>query len=185
MIDPGAYDQNGLTILPKGITLEGKGPASHQTRHQGDVALGGLRHLRSEQMGQLYQTCVTPIVDYASTVWHDPLQDKPHLRHYTVQGTVLSRILSPFRAVETTVLKAEALILPTHLRLRHRAQRTIARLHSLPRDHPIWSALSGVWNSTNNVGSYASFPLAEALKTMDVGRLNQRETTDPPGTYLL
>ena len=44
------------------------------------IALIGLRHLRPEQMRQLYQACVTPIVDYASTVWHDPLRDKTHLR---------------------------------------------------------------------------------------------------------
>lgn len=31
----------------------------------------------------------------------------------------------------------------------------------------------------NNVGSYARFPLAEALKTMDVDRLRELETIDP------
>jgi hypothetical protein len=36
------------------------------------IALGRLRYLRPEQMRQLYQACVTPAVDYASTVWHDP-----------------------------------------------------------------------------------------------------------------
>jgi len=57
------------------------------------LALCGLRHLRPEQMRQLYQACVAPIVDYASTVWHDPLRDKVHLRHLnTVQRTVLIRI---------------------------------------------------------------------------------------------
>ena len=144
------------------------------------LALSGLRHLRPEQMRQLYQACVTPIVDYASTVWHDPLRDKTHLRHLnTVQRTVLIRILSAFRTVATTTLEVEAHILPTHLRLRHRAQRTIARLHTLPRVHPIWSALSRAQKRRNNVGSYARFPLAEALKTMDVDRLKELETIDP------
>ncbi|KAJ5138858.1 uncharacterized protein N7515_003706 [Penicillium bovifimosum] len=144
------------------------------------IALSGLRHLRPEQMRQLYQACVAPIVDYASTVWHDPLRDKVHIRHLnTVQRTVLIRILSAFRTVATATLEVEAYILPTHLRLRHRAQRTIARLHTLPRDHPIWSALSRAQNRRNNVGSYARFPLAEALKTMDVDRLNELETIDP------
>lgn len=94
--------------------------------------------LRPEQMRQLYQTCVAPVVDYASTVWHDPLRDKTHLRHLnTVQRTLLIRILSAFRTVATSTLEVEAYVLPTHLRLRHRAQRTIARLHTLPRDHPV------------------------------------------------
>ena len=144
------------------------------------IALSGLRHLRPEQMRQLYQVCVTPIIDYASTVWHDPLRDKTHLRHLnTVQRTALIRILSAFRTVATATLEVEAHILPTHLRLRHRAQRTIARLYTLPRDHPIWSALPRAQNRRNNIGSYARFPLAEALKTMDVDRLNELETIDP------
>ncbi|KAJ5876421.1 reverse transcriptase [Penicillium soppii] len=144
------------------------------------IALSGLRHLRPEQMRQLYQACVAPIVDYASTVWHDPLRDKVHLRHLnTVQRTVLIRILSAFRTVATATLEVEAHILPTHLRLRYRAQRTIARLHTLPRDHPIWNALARAQNRRNNVGSYARFPLAEAMKTMDVDRLNELEIIDP------
>ncbi|KAJ6004638.1 hypothetical protein N7540_013007 [Penicillium herquei] len=47
-----------------------------------NIALGGLRHLRPEQMRQLYEACVAPVIDYASTVWHDPLRDKTHLRTY-------------------------------------------------------------------------------------------------------
>jgi ribonuclease HI len=144
------------------------------------IAVGGLRHLRPEQMHQLYRACVTPVVDYASTVWHDPLRDKTHLRHLnSVQRISLIRILSAFRTVATTTLEVEAHILPTHLRLRHRAQNTIARLHTLPREHPIWSALSRAQKRRNNIGSYARFPLAEALKTMNVDRLNDLETIDP------
>ncbi|KAJ5608329.1 hypothetical protein N7537_004948 [Penicillium hordei] len=90
------------------------------------IALNGLRHLRPEQMRQLYQACVTPVVGYASTIWHDPLRDKTHLRHlHTVQRTALVRILSAFRTVATTALEMEVHVLPTHLRLRRRAQRTI------------------------------------------------------------
>ncbi|KAI3094034.1 hypothetical protein CBS147333_10045 [Penicillium roqueforti] len=144
------------------------------------IALCGLRHLRPEQMRQLYQACVTPVVDYASTVWHDPLRDKTHLRHLnTVQRTPLIRTLSAFRTVATATLEVEAHVLPTHLRLRHRAQRTIARLHTLPRDHPVWMALLRAQKRRNNIGSYARFPLAEALKTMDLDRLNELETIDP------
>ncbi|KAK9847341.1 Endonuclease/exonuclease/phosphatase [Penicillium brevicompactum] len=144
------------------------------------VALGGLRHLRPEQMRQLYQPWVTPVADYASTVWHDPLRDKTHLRHLnTVQRTSLVRILSAFRTVATATLEVEAHILPTHLRLRHRAQRTIANLRTLPREHPIWDTLPRAQRHRNNIGSYARFPLAEALKTMDLERLSELETIDP------
>jgi ribonuclease HI len=144
------------------------------------IALSGLRHLRPEQMRQIYQACVTPVVDYSSTVWHDPLRDKTHLRHLnTVQRAPLIRILSAFRTVATTTLEVEAHVLPTHLRLRRRAQHTIARLHTLPRKHPIWSALLRAQRRRNNIGNYARFPLAEALKTMDLQRLDELETIDP------
>jgi hypothetical protein len=70
-------------------------------------------------MRRLYQACVTPVVDYASTVWYDPLRDKTHLRHLnTVYRSSLIRILSLFRTVTTTTLEVEAYVLPTHLRLR-------------------------------------------------------------------
>lgn len=144
------------------------------------IALSGLRHLRPEQMRQLYQACVTPVVDYASTVWHDPLRDKTHLRQLnTIQRASLIRILSAFRTVATTTLEVEAYILPTHLRLRHQAQRTVARLHTLPRDHPIWCALSRAQRRRDNMRSRYRFPLAETLKTMDPSRLATLETIDP------
>ena len=82
--------------------MEGARATSHQTRNQSHCCLDGLRHLRPEQMRQLYQACVTPVVDYASTVWHDPLRDKTHLRQLnTIQRTSLIRILSAFRTVAT------------------------------------------------------------------------------------
>jgi hypothetical protein len=45
-----------------------------------NIALGGLRQLRPEQMRQLYEACVTPIIEYVLTVWHDPLRDKTRQR---------------------------------------------------------------------------------------------------------
>ena len=88
-------------------------------------------------------------------------------------------MLSAFRTVATTTLEVEAHIFPTHLRVRHRAQRTIANLHTLPREHTMWSTLARAQRRRNNIGSYARFPLAEALKTMDLQRLNELETIDP------
>lgn len=147
---------------------------------QANVALGGLRHLRPEQMRQLYEACVTPVVDYASTVWHDPLGDKTHLRHLrTVQRTALIRILSAFRTVVTSTMEVKAHILPTHFRLRHRAQSTITRLHTLPRDHLIWSTLQRAQKRRNNIESYSRFPLAQALKTMNLERLQDLEMIHP------
>ncbi|KAI2867039.1 hypothetical protein CBS11852_11467 [Aspergillus niger] len=145
-----------------------------------NVAIGGLRQLRPEQMRQLHEACVTPVVQYASTVWHDPLRDKTHLRQLrTVQRTALIRILSAFRTVATSTLDVEAYMLPIHLRLRQRAQTTITQLHTLPRKHPIREVLLRARRRRDNVGSHARFPLAEALKTMNLERLDDLEMIDP------
>lgn len=145
-----------------------------------NIALSGLRQLRPEQMRHLYQACITPVVDYASTVWHNPLKDKTHLRLLgTIQRSALIRIFSAFRTVATSTLEVEAHVPPTHLRLRHRAQRTITRLHTLPCDHPIWSALLRAQKRRDNIRSYSRFPLAEALKNMDLERLDRLEAIDP------
>lgn len=94
-----------------------------------NIALGGLRHLRPEQIRQLYQACVTPVLDYASTIWHNPLKDKKHLRLLgTVQRTALIRVLSAFRTVSMPALEVESHILPAHLRLKQRTQTVIACL---------------------------------------------------------
>lgn len=54
------------------------------------IAPAWPRHPRPEKMRQLYQACVTPVVDYACTVWHDPLCDKSHLRHIRQRAAMQS-----------------------------------------------------------------------------------------------
>ncbi|KAI3033203.1 hypothetical protein CBS76997_11321 [Aspergillus niger] len=145
-----------------------------------NIALSGLRHLRPEQMRQLYQACVTPILDYASTVWHNPLRDKIHLRLLeTVQRTALIRILSAFRTVSTAALEVESYILPTHLRLKQRGQIVAARFSTLPDDHPVHQVIRRAKERSTYIGSGARFPLAETLRTMNLGRLQALETIDP------
>lgn len=145
-----------------------------------NVAMGGLRHLRPAQMRQLYQACVAPVVDYASTVWHNPLKDKTHLRVLaTVQRTALTRILSAFKTVATQTLEVEAYALPTRLRLKKRAQNVIASLCTLPSSHPIHDVIARAKRRSRNVGSPPRFPLAETMKTMDLERLDALEAIDP------
>ncbi|KAF4233525.1 hypothetical protein CNMCM6805_009182 [Aspergillus fumigatiaffinis] len=121
-----------------------------------NLSLGGLRHLRPERMRQLYQACVVPIVDYASSVWHNPLRDKIHLRTLgTVQRTALIRILSTFKTI------------------------VAARLSTLPRDHPAHAVVVRAATRSTHVGTGARFPLAETLRTMDLNRLQALETISP------
>lgn len=145
-----------------------------------NIALGGLRHLRPEQMRQLYQACVAPIVDYASTVWHNPLRDKTHLRTLgTVQRTALIRILSAFKTVSTPALEVETHLLPAHLRLKQRAQIVAARLSTLPKDHPGHAVVVRAATRSTHTATGPRLPLAETLRTMDLTRLQALETINP------
>lgn len=145
-----------------------------------NISLAGLRHLRSGQMRQVYQACVTPIMDYASTVWHNPLKDKRHLKWLdTVQRSALIRILSAFRTIATATMEVETYILPTHLRLKQRAQSVIVKLCTLPRSHPMHDVLARARRRRDNVGARCRFPLAESMKTMNVEQLDGLETIDP------
>ncbi|KAI9035055.1 uncharacterized protein KD926_004680 [Aspergillus affinis] len=122
-------------------------------------------------MRQLYQDCVTSIVEYASTVWHNPLKDKIHLKSLRiVQRTALIRILSAFKTVSSVALEAESYILPTYLRLKQRAQILAARLSTLPNDHPARAAVERAKIRSKHIGLGHRFSLAETLKTMDLGR---------------
>ncbi|EED11880.1 hypothetical protein TSTA_110590, partial [Talaromyces stipitatus ATCC 10500] len=133
---------------------------------QVNIALGGLRHLHPEQMRQIYQACVTSIMDYASTVWHNPLKDKIHLR---TLGTTAS----------TAALEVEAYVLPTNLQLKQRAQIVAACLSTLPEDHLGRTVVTQAAKRSTHIGAGPRFPLVETLRTMDLTRIQDLETIDP------
>ena len=116
-------------------------------------------------------------MDYASTVWHNPLKDKTHLRILgTVQQTALIRTLSAIKTVSTTALEIKSHILPTHLQLKQHAQLVAACLSTLPKDHPGKGVLERARIRSNYIKTRSRFPLAETLKTMDLVRLQALET---------
>lgn len=131
-------------------------------------------------MRQIYQAYVLPKLDYASTVWHNPLKDKGHLRVLaSVQRTALLRIISAFRTVATQTLEVECHLLPTHLRLKQRAQDVIAKLCTLLQDHPIVKVIERTKQRVKLKKNYPKFPLAESMKTMKIKELDNLETIDP------
>ena len=144
------------------------------------IGMGGLRHLRPAQMRQIYQACVIPKLDYASTVWYNPFQGREHLRALnTVQRTALIRILSAFRTVATPTLEVECHVTPTRLRLKRRAQEVIMRLCSLPNDHPIFKVIERTKRRTRRRWNYPKFFLAEAMKTMELDQnIDSRQWQD-------
>jgi hypothetical protein len=62
---------NGTTVKPSPMAKLLGVIFDHQLRWKEHVQQAIER--ATKVMRQLYQVCVTPIVDYASTVWHDPL----------------------------------------------------------------------------------------------------------------
>jgi ribonuclease HI len=144
------------------------------------LGMSGLRHLRPAQMRQIYQACVLPKLDYASTVWHNPRKDKGHLRVFgTVQRAALLRIISAFRSVATQSLEVECHILPTHLRLKQRGQDVVSRLCTLPQEHPLAKVMDRVKRRVKRQGTQHRFPLAETMKTMEIRELETLETIEP------
>ena len=176
----------GRTVKLLGVLfddeLRWKGHVQHAVKAATTTALGmgGLRHLRPAQMKQVYQVCVLPKLDYASTVWHKPNKDKGHLRVLdTVQRAALLRIVSAFKTVATRVLEVECHILPTRLRLKKRGQEVVLRLCSLPPTHPLARVMQRVRQRMNRQGTQPRFPLAETSRTIDMGDLESLEIIDP------
>ena len=135
-----------------------------------NITLGGLRQLRPEQIRQLYQAYIALVVDRASTVWHK----RPTAGH----GSTIYAQPHPLRVQNHSDLhtEVEAYVLLTHLRLRYCAQNTITRLHTLPRDHRIWTALSRVQTRRDNI---RSVPTGRGLKDHESRSLDRLETIDP------
>lgn len=131
-------------------------------------------------MRQVYHACVLPKLDYASTVWDDPLRDKGHLRVLnTVQRAALLRIIAAFKSVATQTLEVECHILPTHLRLKQRGQEVIGRLCTLPPTHPLNVIMDRTKRRIHRLGTQCRFALAETLKTINVASLNELKSIDP------
>lgn len=144
------------------------------------LAMGGLSHLRPTQMRQLYQACVIPRLDYASTIWDNPDKDRGLLRVLgSLQRAVLLKILSAFRTVATQTLEVEAYVTPTRPRLKQRAHNVITNLCTLPEGHPVQKVLERMKKRCIRKGTCAKLPLAEAIKTMDVEFAQNLETIDP------
>jgi hypothetical protein len=110
-----------------------------------------------------------PVADYASTVWHNPLKDKTHLRMLSIiQRAALIRILSAFKTVSTQAMEIEAYILSTRLRLKERAERMTTNWYTLPESHLIYKVTMRAQRRSRHIGSSVQFPLAELIKIMDL-----------------
>ncbi len=142
-----------------------------------NLAIGRLRQLRPAQMRQLYQACVVPRMDYASTVWHNPAKNKWQITALnTVQRPAMIKIISAFRTVATQALEVETFLLPTHLRLAQRAKDVVTNLMSLPETHPIAHLLSRAIKLRSLSKHTARTPIQRAVKTLNEDQLEAMES---------
>lgn len=138
------------------------------------LGMSGLRHLRPAQMRQIYQACILSKLDYASTVWHNPLKDKMHLRVLgTVQRAVLLRIIPAFMTVATQTLEVECHI------LKQRGQDMVTRLCTLPAEHPLTTVMDRLKQRTKRKGSQSSSTLVQTMRSTELRERETLETIDP------
>jgi len=138
--------------------------------------MSGLRHLRLFQMRQLYLICVTPVIDYINTVWHDPFKDKIYLRSlYTIQRDTFIKIFSAFKTVANQILKIEVYVSSTRLRFKKRGQNMVARLFILFQDYLIQSVLERINRKIIAKNNNLRLFIARLIQTMDKIKLRALE----------
>jgi len=152
---------DGNRIYPKGavkvlgvILDERLGMKEHIARvtQKGTRAcleLQALKGMRPAQMRQLYRTCVTPITDYAASVWYGP--GRRGLVGLTnalekVQRLGARMILRAWKRVALPILEVEACLEPVVVRLQRKTAKHAVMTLSLPVDNPVRKAMPHTLN---------------------------------------
>ena len=105
---------------------------------QAAMALSRLRGLRSDTARQLFQSTVTPTVDYASPIWSPRAPERVNKMLNPVQKWAASAIVGAFRTTSVVIAEAEAGIIPARARWREQRMRFWTNMLTLPRSHPFW-----------------------------------------------
>lgn len=128
-----------------------------------------LKDLHPTQKRQLYQSTVTPIMDYAASVWYaqGKYGTKDHLKDIEkVQSRGASMITGAFQTVCLKVAQAEAYLEPVEQRLARKVLSHVVNLTTMPHTIPVTKVLR---------------------KTLSQGKAHQtplRATWDQYGKYL-
>lgn len=100
------------------------------------MALKRLRGLRPSTSRQLFNSVVTPTVDYASPVWSLGATTKIVKMADEVQAIVAKSIILGFRTIARPIAEVEAAIDTIQQRWSSQARRYWVNLHTLPDSHP-------------------------------------------------
>ena len=103
---------------------------------QAALALKRLHMLSPTAARQLFQATVTPVVDYASTIWVHARQFHIGLLN-RIQRIGAQAITGAFTTVATAIAEAEASIKPLRQRIWQKAIRWWIDIATLPQNHPL------------------------------------------------
>lgn len=100
----------GVDNTKTGYLMRFRTDRGKETATKTYLAIGRLRHLRPKQMRQLYQECMNPQMDYASTVWHSLKRRKWRVAVLSrIQRIATAKAISTFRTVGTETVDYENL----------------------------------------------------------------------------
>jgi hypothetical protein len=102
------------------------------------MALSTLRGLRLAAIRQLYMLTVASKLDYAALVWFKAKKQglRFHKAFEAIQKIRSQAILGVYKTAARAILKVEAGLLLTTLRLERQVMQYVINLHTLSKEHP-------------------------------------------------
>jgi hypothetical protein len=92
--------------------------------------------LSQSALHQLYQSCITTVVDFGSEVWWNGQKSQSNSLQ-KIQNQALRKIAGAFRTTPIAALEAEIALYPVDIRLDLRNRNYATRLLTLPDTHPL------------------------------------------------
>ena len=139
------------------------------------MALKRLRGLRPSTNRQLFNSVVTPTVDYASPVWSPGATTKIVKMADEVQAIVAKSIILGFRTIARPIAEVEAAIDTIQQRWSSQAWRYWVNLYTLPDSHPFWSLRRRLQPLCKRFRS----PLSRLAEETNDATLNNLERIEP------
>ena len=110
-----------------------------------------------QQTRTLFTSVVAPRMDHAAIIWHRPAaQGNMHRpgqlsKLEGAQRTTMKAILGTFHTTATSTLEIESSLYPTHLRLRTKILKSLARMQTYPPTNPVHSCIQRAARSQSKV----------------------------------
>ncbi|TKA72913.1 hypothetical protein B0A49_08441 [Cryomyces minteri] len=158
--NPGKEDSSAESIAFRGQSVSA-GPSIKLLGVVLDKQLDMKLH-----MARLYIATVTPIMDYAASIWYAPGR-RGLGRHIKILAKVqrlgAQAITRAFRTVAHQILEVEANLYPTEFRLRTKSARHLVKCYTLPNEHPVRQCL----DLASEQGASFPSPMAQNIRAYE------------------